>query len=63
DVVLTGITGTIETPLRWEADRQQVEHAERLLDGLGLAGKADARWPTLSQGERGRTLIARALIS
>jgi iron complex transport system ATP-binding protein len=29
---------------------------------LGLGGKEAARWPTMSQGERGRTLIARALL-
>jgi iron complex transport system ATP-binding protein len=34
-----------------------------LLDDVGLGQKADYRWPNLSQGERGRVLIARALIS
>lgn len=63
EVVLTGLTGTIETPLRWEADEAQLMRADELLESLGLAGKAEARWPTLSQGERGRVLIARALIS
>lgn len=29
---------------------------------MGLAGKADSRWPVLSQGERGRALVARALV-
>ncbi|CAM01513.1 ABC transporter, ATP-binding component [Saccharopolyspora erythraea NRRL 2338] len=29
---------------------------------LGMSARADARWPTLSQGERGRALIARALM-
>jgi iron complex transport system ATP-binding protein len=29
---------------------------------MGMAAKADARWPHLSQGERGRALIARALM-
>jgi iron complex transport system ATP-binding protein len=33
------------------------------MDMLGLAGKAAARWPTLSQGEHGRVLIARALVA
>ncbi len=34
-----------------------------MIASVGLSRKADAQWPTLSQGERGRTLIARALIS
>ena len=62
EVVLTGITGTIELPPRWQPGGDELDHAEALIKALGLAGKADERWPTLSQGERGRALIARALI-
>jgi len=32
-----------------------------LIDMVGLEGRADLSWPTMSQGERGRSLIARAL--
>ena len=35
---------------------------DELIDALGLGGKDAARWPTMSQGERGRALIARALL-
>ncbi|MCW2935617.1 MAG: transporter ATP-binding protein [Actinomycetia bacterium] len=62
EVVLSGITGTIELPLRWRPTDEEADSAGTLIKTLGLAGKADDRWPTLSQGERGRTLIARALI-
>ncbi|MFT4109595.1 ABC transporter ATP-binding protein [Propionicimonas sp.] len=62
EVVLTGVTGTIETPLRWEPSTAESAHADVLIETLGLAGRSGDRWPTLSQGERGRTLIARALI-
>ncbi|HVW44967.1 MAG TPA: ATP-binding cassette domain-containing protein [Amycolatopsis sp.] len=62
EVVLTGITGTVDTPPRWRPRRDEVAKADVLLETLGLQGKADERWPTLSQGERGRALIARALI-
>ena len=34
-----------------------------MIDAVGLSHKAADVWPTLSQGERGRTLIARALVS
>src|SRR5690606_292663 len=37
--------------------------AHAMIDTVGLSGKSDEVWPTLSQGERGRTLIARALIA
>ncbi len=63
EVVLTGLTGTIELPLRWQPSRADLARAAELLDLLGLARLADDRWTTLSQGERGRTLIARALAS
>jgi len=62
DVVLTGLTGTIETPPRWEPDPGQAARALELIAVLGLGARAGERWPTLSQGERGRALIARALI-
>ncbi|GAB3407202.1 ATP-binding cassette domain-containing protein [Schumannella luteola] len=63
EVALTGITSTIELPMRWEASADEIERADAVLDQLGLAAIAESRWPTLSQGERGRTLIARALLS
>lgn len=62
EVVLTGLTGSIDTPPRWTPTSSQLQRADALIDQIGLAGKSDERWPTLSQGERGRTLIARALI-
>jgi iron complex transport system ATP-binding protein len=61
DIVLTGITGTIEIPPRWQPTAAQDERAAALIASLGLDSKAGARWNVLSQGERGRTLIARAL--
>lgn len=63
DVVLTGITGTIDRPMRWTPTAEQLDRSEFLLDLVGLSGRRDALWPVLSQGERGRALIARALIS
>jgi iron complex transport system ATP-binding protein len=62
EVVLTGLTGTIETPPRWQPEPSETARADELIELLGLDGKADEVWPTLSQGERGRALIARALI-
>ena len=44
DIVLTGITGTIELPLRWQPGAADLAIADSLIGTLGLAGKADARW-------------------
>lgn len=63
EVVLTGITGTVEMPARWEPSADEVDRARALVDQLGLSHRAEARWPVLSQGERGRALVARALVS
>jgi iron complex transport system ATP-binding protein len=63
EVVLTGLTGTNLTVLRWEPSPEQRAHVRELVDQLGLAGKADRPWAVLSQGERGRALIARALVT
>jgi iron complex transport system ATP-binding protein len=60
-VVLTGVTGTIELMPRWQPTDAEVRRADELIALLGMTARADASWPTLSQGERGRALIARAL--
>lgn len=62
EVVLTGMTGTTDLMGRWEPDAQTLERADYLINALGLADLVAARWPTMSQGERGRALIARALL-
>lgn len=62
DVVLTGLTNSVEPLPRWHPAPEQRERAERLIRTLGLAEHRETRWPTLSQGQRGRTLIARALM-
>lgn len=62
DVVLTGLTNSVEPLPRWRPDAEQRERAERLIATLGLGHRAEATWPTLSQGERGRALIARSLM-
>lgn len=63
EVVLTGLTGTIERPLRWEPAPEEIAKADALIAEVGLTSRADAGWKILSQGERGRALVARALIA
>ncbi|MEV6066450.1 ATP-binding cassette domain-containing protein [Nocardia sp. NPDC052001] len=62
EVVLTGITNTAELVPRWQPSAEQLAEADRLIEMLGLAHRHDAPWPILSQGQRGRALIARALM-
>ncbi|WP_067476510.1 ABC transporter ATP-binding protein [Actinomadura hibisca] len=62
EIVLTGATGTIELVPRWTPADHELRRADELVALLGLTARADARWPHLSQGERGRALIARALM-
>ncbi|PSR69807.1 ABC transporter ATP-binding protein [Nocardia sp. MDA0666] len=63
EVVLTGLTGTADIKQRWSPTPEEDAEADRLIELMGLSHRRDARWPTLSQGERGRALIARALIA
>ncbi|MFC7876204.1 ABC transporter ATP-binding protein [Isoptericola sp. NPDC057391] len=62
-VVLTGLTGSVETAMRWSPSPAQRDHARELIDLFGLGHRAHDLWPTLSQGERGRALVARALVA
>ncbi len=61
DVVATGFTGTPELMMRWEPSDSERVRIDELVELMGMTDRRDARWQTLSQGERGRTLIARAL--
>ncbi|WP_319454226.1 MULTISPECIES: ABC transporter ATP-binding protein [unclassified Mycobacterium] len=63
EVVLTGITATIDIPMRWTPSQNDLDRADAIIASIGLSHRAEALWPTLSQGERGRSLIARALIA
>ncbi|MEV6281845.1 ATP-binding cassette domain-containing protein [Kribbella sp. NPDC051770] len=62
-VVLTGITGTIELMPRWEPTAGQRKRVAELVELLGVAQRSKDPWTTLSQGERGRALIARAMVA
>ncbi|MFP5019185.1 ABC transporter ATP-binding protein [Pseudonocardia phyllosphaerae] len=62
EVVLTGLTNTPEPVPRRSLTREQIWRAEHLIDMLGIGAIADSPWQLLSQGERTRTLIARALM-
>lgn len=61
-IVLTGVTGTIETVPRWMPTDDERHRARQLMKLLGVDVPTSPRWLTMSQGERGRTLIARALM-
>jgi iron complex transport system ATP-binding protein len=63
EVVLTGITGTIQPVQRRETSPAELARAAELTGLMGLAGRSGARWQVLSQGERSRALIARALMA
>lgn len=63
EVVLTGITATIDIPMRWTPSAAESARADAMIDAVGLSHEVTDTWPTLSQGERGRTLIARSLVS
>lgn len=62
EVVLTGATGSNDLVPRWTPQPETVARAEDLITRLGLEPIREAVWPNLSQGERGRALIARALL-
>ncbi|WEH43581.1 ATP-binding cassette domain-containing protein [Streptomyces sp. AM 2-1-1] len=61
-VTLTGLTNSIMPLPRWSPTTDERARADALLAMLGMGGKEASRWPDLSQGERGRTLIARSLM-
>jgi len=63
EVVLTGVTGTIQLVQRRETSAAELARAAGLIELLSLTGRTDAPWQVLSQGERSRALIARGLMA
>jgi iron complex transport system ATP-binding protein len=63
EVVLSGVTGSSDPAPRWSPTAEQEARADLLTTSVGLEARRDSRWSVLSQGERGRALIARALIA
>ncbi|MBD0020338.1 ATP-binding cassette domain-containing protein [Gordonia pseudamarae] len=62
EVVLTGLTNTPELDNRHHYTDAEHAHADSLLAMFGMMERRESLWPFMSQGERGRTLIARALM-
>ncbi|MCW0215160.1 MAG: ABC transporter ATP-binding protein [Pseudonocardia sp.] len=62
DVVVSAGYGVLG---RWREryDAQDTDRADQLLGALGVGRLAERRWSTLSEGERKRTLIARAMMT
>lgn len=63
ETVLTGLTNTPDLIPRWSATDSEKAHAAVLIASLGVEHRSESPWYTLSQGERGRALIARALLA
>lgn len=63
EVVLTGLTGTIQLVQRRQASKAELSRAAAMTELMGLTGRADVPWRVLSQGERSRALITRALMA
>lgn len=62
ELVLSGLTASNGLLPRWTPTPAELTRLDAILDLTGMAAKRDRRWSALSQGERARTLIARALI-
>jgi iron complex transport system ATP-binding protein len=61
EVALTGYFGSIA--LYQTADAEMIQHAQSLLELLGLGPVIDHTYATMSSGERMRALIARAMVT
>jgi len=64
-VLQTVLTAAYGMTVHWQEEYESADEARALvlLDRLGMAGYTDRKFGTLSEGERKRTLIARALMT
>ncbi|MDO5513222.1 ABC transporter ATP-binding protein [Corynebacterium sp.] len=63
ELVLSGLTASNGLLPRWQPTPVELARRDELLELTGMATARDRHWSALSQGERARTIIARALIS
>lgn len=63
EAVLSGVTASNGYLSRWQPTGEQVALTQQLLELVGMDGKKDALWSQMSQGEKARTLLARALVT
>ncbi len=63
EAVLSGVTASNGLLPRWTPTAAERARTAELLELTGMAAKRERRWMQLSQGERARTLIARALVT
>ncbi|MFM7641986.1 MAG: ABC transporter ATP-binding protein [Cyanobium sp.] len=62
DVVLSGLFGSVGLGRSQQPEARQRERARDLMAQMGLAGLADQPFQELSEGQRRRLLLARALV-
>ena len=62
EIVLSGLTASNGLLPRWSASAAELERCDLMLELVGMTARADRFWADMSQGEKARTLIARALI-
>lgn len=63
EVVLSGITASNGLLLRWTASVEEEQRCQAMIDLVGMTDKTTRLWSEMSQGEKARTLIARALVT
>ncbi|MFC8181782.1 ABC transporter ATP-binding protein [Rhodococcus sp. NPDC057297] len=63
DIVRTGLTNTAHLMERQPPSDTVRRRVGELLALIGMGERTDLRWATMSQGERTRTLVARALMT
>lgn len=63
EAVLSGASGSNGCVQRFEYTDEMKQKTTQLLELVGMGSRTERKWPQMSQGERARTLIARALVT
>ena len=63
EAVLSGVSASNGYLRRFDYTVAHRERAEEVIELVGMAGRTERLWSQMSQGEKARTLIARALVT
>lgn len=63
EAVMSGITASNGLIPRWEPSKRDLQVTGQSIELVGMQTRAHHRWMRMSQGEKARTLIARALVT